>query len=90
MTKFFSILPLVLILAGIALSQTKNADAISKQLKTLKADKIYSLTYDKGSNNSKIFGFSENFYEAKAAKLSFLRFGLAFFFEGTALSTKVN
>jgi hypothetical protein len=86
MTKFFSPLAMILILTGIALSQTKSAEAISKQLKTLKADKIYSLTYDKGSNNSKIYGFGENFDEAKRNDLSFLRFGLAFFFAGTALS----
>jgi hypothetical protein len=88
MTKLFSIVTLILIFAGIAFSQTKSAEAISKQLKTLKADKIYSLSYDKPSNNSKIYGFSENFAEAKRIDLSFLRFGLAFFFSGTALSAK--
>jgi len=89
-TKILPAVSLILILTGIAFSQTKSAEAISKQLKTLKADKIYSLTYDKGSNNSKIYGFSENFDEAKASKLSFLRFGLAFFFSGTARSAKAD
>ena len=90
MIKIFSTVTLILILAGIALSQTKSADVISKQLKTLKADKIYSLTYDKPSNNSKIYGFSENFGEAKSNNLTFLRFGLAFFFSGNALSAKAD
>jgi hypothetical protein len=89
-TKILSTLAVLLTLSGIALSQTKSADAISKQLKALKAEKIYSLTYDKGSNNSKIYGFGENFDEAKASKLLFLRFGLAFFFAGNALSTKAD
>jgi hypothetical protein len=86
MIKIFSTTLMILMLAGAAFSQAKSDEAISKQLKTLKADKIYALTYDRDSNVSKIFGFSENFDEAKRSNLSFFRFGLAFFFPTRTLT----
>lgn len=76
---------MILTLSGAAFSQGKTDEAMSKQLKALKADKTYGLNYDKDSNVSKIYGFGENFDEAKRYKLEFFRFGLAFFFPGRTL-----
>lgn len=73
--------------AGAAFSQGKSGKTIQKQLKDLKADKIFSLSYDKASDMSKILGFSEIFDESKRYKLEYFRFGLAFFFAGQTLST---
>lgn len=86
MIKFFSTTLVILMLACAAFSQGKSGEAISKQLKTLKADKIYALTYDKDSNFSKIYGFGESFDEAKRNNLSYIRFGLAFFFPTRTLT----
>ena len=70
-----------------AFSQGKSNQAIQKQLKDLKAEKIFSLNYDKSSDVSKILGFGESFSESKRYKLEYFRFGLAFFFVGQTLST---
>jgi hypothetical protein len=72
-------------LAVAAFSQGKTSAEMTKQLKALKAEKTYALVYDKASDVSKIYGFSENFDEAGKYKLDFLRFGLAFFFAGQTL-----
>jgi hypothetical protein len=87
MTKIFTTTLLVLLLAVAAFAQGKSGEAISKQLKALKADKIYSLNYDKASDTSKIYGFSENFDDAARSNLAFFRFGLAFFFPKQTLLT---
>jgi hypothetical protein len=89
MIKRFPILLLILMSATWAFSQTKSSEAIAAQLKTLKADKIFSLNYDKNSDTSKILGFSEDFgkEQNKRNAVSSLRFGLAFFFLGKELKS---
>lgn len=74
-------------LSGAAFSQGKTDEAMQKQLKALKADKTFGLSYDKDSNFSKLFGFGESFDEAKNYKLEYFRFGLAFFFQGRTLAS---
>lgn len=80
---------MILMSAIAAFAQSKTGEAIAKQLKTLKADKIYSLNYDKNSDASKIYGFSEDFGKEanKRNAVESFRFGLAFFFLGQELKT---
>ena len=47
---------------ALAAPAQKTNDMISKQIKSLKADKYITLTYDAGSNASKIFVRADNTY----------------------------
>lgn len=92
MIKIFSITLIMFITATIALSQAKSSEAIAKQIKALKAEKVFALSYDKSSDASKILGFSEDFGKEQNSRnnLSSLRFGLAFFFPGKSLTVAPN
>lgn len=69
-------------------AQSKTNDAIAKQIKSLKADKTFTLTYDKGSNMSKLMAIGDNFAEAEAKKagIQAMNFGMAFFYQGQTLT----
>lgn len=84
---------ILILLASIAVSaQTKSNDAIAKQIKALKADKVFTLTYDKGSGMSKVMGSSESFTDAEAKKagIQAMSFGTAFFYQGQALAAAAD
>jgi len=88
------LLPLlvVFVLAIGAFAQSKTNDAIQKQIKSLKADKTFTLTYDKSSNMSKLMVTSDNFSEADAKKagIQAMSFGMAVFYQGEALTTAAD
>lgn len=92
MKKIHTTTLVILLTAAAAFAQTKSEAALTKQLKSLKADKTFALVYDKDSDNSKIYGFSEDFgkQQTSRANLSNLRFGLAFFFQGKTLTAAPN
>ena len=73
-------------------AQTKSNDAMAKQIKALKADKAFTLTYDKGSGMSKVMGSSESFTDAetKKAGIQAMSFGTAFFYQGQALAAAAD
>ena len=73
-------------LAGLGLAQKSN-DVIAKQIKSLKADKAITLSYDAGSNATKIMVTGDNFAasDAKAAGIQAMNFGMAFFYAGKEL-----
>jgi hypothetical protein len=84
---------IVVLLFPVALSaQTKSNDAIAKQIKAFKADKTFTLTYDKGSGMSKVMGSSESFADAEAKKagIQAMSFGTAFFYQGQALAAAAD
>jgi hypothetical protein len=84
---------ILILLASIAVSaQTKSNDAMAQQIKALKADKSFMLTYDKGSGMSKVMGSSESFSgaEAKKAGIQAMSFGTAFFYRGQALAAAAD
>lgn len=85
-------LPVILLLALNAFSQSKNNDTISKQIKSLKAEKTFSLTYDKGSGMSKLMATSDNFSDsdAKKAGVQAMSFGMAFFYQGQSLTAAAD
>jgi hypothetical protein len=89
-----SIFPLIVVLlASLALSaQSKSNDAMAKQIKALKAEKSFTLTYDTGSGMSKVMGSSESFTDAEAKKagIQAMSFGTAFFYQGQALGAAAD
>lgn len=72
----------------LTISAQKTNDSIAKQIKSLKADKQIMLTYDSGSNASKIMAKADNFdgKEASAAGIQAMNFGMAFFYPGKTLT----
>ncbi|CAN5445070.1 hypothetical protein BH10ACI3_BH10ACI3_07530 [soil metagenome] len=77
-----------------AYSQKSN-DSIAKQIRSLKADKNITLSYDAGSDTSKIMVSADDFdsKEASKARIQAMNFGMAFFYAGKALQTppeKIN
>jgi len=82
----------VLIASAAISAQTKSNDAMANQIKALKADKTFTLTYDKGSGMSKVMGSSESFTgaEAKKAGIQAMSFGTAFFYQGQALAAAAD
>ena len=91
MKNVISILAVILIAFSIASAQKTN-DAISQQIKSLKADKTITLDYDSASNTTKIFVRADNFSdaEAKRAGIQAMNFGMAHIYVGKSLETTVD
>ncbi len=58
-TFFYTFLALFFVSTAVA--QGKSADALKKQIKDLKSDKVFTLTYDQGSDSSKLMAIAEGF-----------------------------
>jgi hypothetical protein len=88
MQKILSITAFLLMAVSLASAQKTN-DAVSKQIKALKADKTITLTYDAASNTSKLMVMSSNFdgKEAAKAKIQAMNFGMAAFYPGQSIAT---
>jgi hypothetical protein len=89
MKTLFRSIVIILLGSAAVFAQSKTNDAITKQIKALKAEKTFTLTYDKGSNMSKLMVIGDNFAEAEAKKagIQAMSFGMAFFYQGQTLST---
>ncbi|MEO6654900.1 MAG: hypothetical protein ABIO36_02355 [Pyrinomonadaceae bacterium] len=87
MKGIFCICAVVLTAFTLTHAQKPN-DVISTQIKSLKAEKNITLSYDPGSDSSKIMVYAENFdgKEAKKAGIRAMNFGMAFFYAGNALA----
>ena len=88
--KKYLLLPLIVLFFAVALfAQGKSNEAIAKQIKELKAGKTITLSYDEASKMSKIMVIGENFgkEDAKSAGVDAMNFGMAFFYQGKALTT---
>lgn len=85
--KIFPILLLTILFVINISAQTKTVEAIEKQVKNLRLAQT-KLTYNPDSNMSKIMTVADDFgYEQdKAAKVQGFNFGMAFFFQGKALT----
>lgn len=85
--KFPLALGVILLLVTVAFAQKSN-ESIKSQIRALHAEKQLDLTYDAGSQSSKVMGRAENFSDsdAKAAGLQAMNFGLAYFYSGNSLS----
>jgi hypothetical protein len=87
--KKYILLPLIILIAAAAsFAQTKTNEAIAKQIKTLKADKNITLTYDDASNMSKIMVRGDDFgsEQDKRSGVEAMNFGMAFFYQGKSLT----
>ena len=82
-------LSLVILFSVVASHAQNSNDAIAKQIKSLKADKDITLSYDAGSDTSKIMAKADNFDDKQASKagIQAMNFGMAFFYPGRALQT---
>lgn len=87
MKTIFSIAAVILLSSALAPAQKTN-DTISTQLKSLKADKNITLSYDAGSDSSKIMVRADNFDDKETSKagLQAMNFGMAFFYQGKSLA----
>jgi hypothetical protein len=79
----------VLLVVSSATAQKPN-DAISKQIKSLHADKQITLEFD--GTSTKVMARADNFdsKETSAARIQAMNFGMAFFYPGKTLSTSAD
>ena len=87
MKKFLFAVTAIALLSVSFNAQTKaNAD-IERQLRSLRADKNITLSFDSGSNMTKIMAVAENFSEADAsrANLRAMNFAMGFYYTGQEL-----
>ena len=87
MKNILSIATIILLTISAASAQKTN-EAISNQIKSLKADKTIALSYDGGPDTSKIMVTADNFdgKEASNAGIQAMNFGMAFFYQGKVLN----
>jgi len=87
MKNLISVAAIIAFSLSIASAQKSN-DAITKQIRSLKAEKFITLTYDAGSNASKIFVRADNFSDsdAKKAGIQAMNFGMAHIYVGQSLA----
>ncbi len=89
MNKFILTAAIILATAIFSAAQTgKSNETIDKQIKTLKADKNISLSYNADGGTSKVFAVGEDFGKAQdeRAGLRNFNFGMAFFYAGKSLA----
>jgi hypothetical protein len=77
-----------LLLTCAAYNQSKTNDTILRQIRKARADKTTTLTYDSGSNMSKIMVVAENFpdNQADAAGVRAMNFAAGFFYPGQEIT----
>ncbi len=82
---------LISALALAVLAQRSN-DAIAKQIGSLKAERNITLTYDAGSDSTKIMATAESFdsKESSRAAIQAMNFGMAFFYAGKQLNSPAD
>jgi hypothetical protein len=76
---------LLLFTFGVPAFAQKTNDAISKQIKSLKADKNLTLTFDGKTSKLMATGESVDQKEASRAGIQAMNFGMAFFYPGQEL-----
>ena len=82
----FLLLTIILLSATLAEAQRTN-EAISQQIRSLKAEKSITLTFDEKGNSSKIMATAANFggRDVSKAGLQAMNFGMAFYYAGSTL-----
>lgn len=85
--SFFTILS-ILSLSLFATAQSKSNNAISNQIKALRAEKTFTLTYDESGKTSKLMVVAENFSNREAGKagIQAMNFAIGFFYPGEELT----
>lgn len=83
-------LTIILLLASVAaVSAQRSNEAVKMQIRDLKAEKAIALSYDTSSQTSKLSATASNFSssDAKMASIQAMNFGMAIFYNGTAIVT---
>ncbi|MEO7674080.1 MAG: hypothetical protein ABIU09_08405 [Pyrinomonadaceae bacterium] len=86
MNKYLILLVTLAFLVFSASAQTKTNDAISRQIKTLRAEKTISLSYDQNSNVSKLMAVTDNFDGAGSIGIQAMNFAIGFMYSGQSLA----
>lgn len=77
---------LTVFLSSSAAAQAKSNEAISRQIRTLKSEKVIELSYDQGSNVSKLRAVTENFPDAGKAGVLAMNFAAGFMYSGREIT----
>lgn len=84
---------ILLVLATVFLTsstsaQPKSNDAISRQIKALKIEKTFTLSYDQNSNVTKLMAVTENFSDLDAGNtgIQAMNFAIGFMYSGKELA----
>jgi hypothetical protein len=88
MNRTFCVTVFAFLFALSAFGQGKTSDAIKKQIRDLKAERVFTLTYDQGSDSTKLMAVAENFAQNEAAQAGTqaINFATAFAFAGKSLA----
>jgi hypothetical protein len=89
MFKAITLAAISLSLAISAFAQSKTNDAISRQIRTLGAEKSITVSFDASGPTSKLMAVAENFSNSDAdhAGVEAMNFALGFFYPGTTLQS---
>ena len=87
--KFTFSVAALLLVSSCAFAQSKTNDALTRQVRALRAEKSITVSYDAGGNSSKIMAVTENFSDREAhdAGLLAINFAMAFFYGGNELKS---
>jgi len=85
-TFLFAVMAIALLSLNFNAQTKANAD-IDKQLRFMRADKNITLSFDPGSNMTKIMAVAENFSEADASRANVraMNFAMGFYYSGQEL-----
>ena len=86
MNKYLFPLVTFVLLSVSAPAQTKPNDAISKQIKALRAEKAVTLSYDQNSNISRLMAVTENFDNTGKIGIQAMNFAVGFMYSGQSLT----
>lgn len=85
--KIFAFLTFMIATISInSFAQSKPNESISKQIKTLRAEKTFTLSYDQNSNVSKLMAVTDNFDGAGRIGVQAMNFAIGFMYSGQALT----
>ena len=85
--KIITFLTLMIAMLAInSTAQSKPNDSISKQIKALRAEKTFTLSYDKNSNVSKLMAVTDNFDGAGKIGIQAMNFAIGFMYSGQELT----
>lgn len=86
MNKYLFLLATFALLSLSAPAQTKSNDVISKQIKALRGEKAFTLSYDQNSNVSKLMAVTDNFDDTGRIGVQAMNFAIGFMYSGKSLT----
>ena len=86
MNRHVVLLSLISLFSHHVSAQSKPNDAISRQIKALNCGKTVTLSYDQGSNVSKLMAVTDNFNGAGRVGVQAMNFAVGFMYSGRELT----